>query len=390
MSLFRCGACGSPNVVKDSQTGGLKYNFAKGAIGTIALGVGGAVAGLSNSVVDVYVCPDCGARLSSPMEETLKNAIDLATLDLNARENLQIWGVPISWEFIAEKYKNIEKGPADKRAQERAMEKKRGRERYQEVMEFGAKADEEFLSSNIDDLQKLWEIENSKNAKAKADYEAVLLQQVEEAYEQEKKDIAKKKAQKLDELPRQIETLQTDIANLNKELSSLGIFKISEKNRIKSEILNKQETITSSTSELENLDEDTESLLYDAKCEYEKKKAAARSEAFRKYPITSSPQQKLKRIEFVNSIKARAYAYFMGTAEAMQYIFYLLEQTGEPLYMMDGKFIEADGSELFFEGGQVYQKIKMWFRQATKENLIVTEIVGKEYSPECFYIYNLA
>ena len=46
MALYRCAACGSPNVVTDTQIGGLKYDYLKGAVGTAILGAGGAAAGL--------------------------------------------------------------------------------------------------------------------------------------------------------------------------------------------------------------------------------------------------------------------------------------------------------------------------------------------------------
>ena len=45
MALYRCAACGSPNVVTDTQIGGLKYDYLKGAVGTAILGAGGAAAG---------------------------------------------------------------------------------------------------------------------------------------------------------------------------------------------------------------------------------------------------------------------------------------------------------------------------------------------------------
>ena len=44
VALYRCAACGSPNVVTDIQKEG--YDYVKGAIGTVVLGAGGAVAGL--------------------------------------------------------------------------------------------------------------------------------------------------------------------------------------------------------------------------------------------------------------------------------------------------------------------------------------------------------
>ena len=48
MALYRCAACGSLNVVTDTQIGGLKYDYLKGAVGTAILGAGGAAAGMKN------------------------------------------------------------------------------------------------------------------------------------------------------------------------------------------------------------------------------------------------------------------------------------------------------------------------------------------------------
>lgn len=48
MGLYRCAACGSPNVMIDTQAGGIKYNYLKGAVGTVLLGVGGAAAGIGS------------------------------------------------------------------------------------------------------------------------------------------------------------------------------------------------------------------------------------------------------------------------------------------------------------------------------------------------------
>ena len=45
MGIYRCAACGSPNVMTDTQANGVNYNYLKGAVGTVLLGVGGAAAG---------------------------------------------------------------------------------------------------------------------------------------------------------------------------------------------------------------------------------------------------------------------------------------------------------------------------------------------------------
>ena len=68
MALYRCAACGSPNVATDTQTGGISYNYKKGVVGTVVLGAGGAVAGIENKNQTIYKCADCGMVLSYPMD----------------------------------------------------------------------------------------------------------------------------------------------------------------------------------------------------------------------------------------------------------------------------------------------------------------------------------
>ncbi len=110
---YRCASCGSPNVVKDTQTGGVKYNYLKGAIGTVALGVGGAVAGITSDTQEVFKCPDCGLTLTYSLGEPWKSLIDLGNSSIEARKNLKYDGIPVEWKFLKEKYPNIEEGTAD-------------------------------------------------------------------------------------------------------------------------------------------------------------------------------------------------------------------------------------------------------------------------------------
>ena len=106
MSLYRCAACGSPNVVTDTQKEG--YNYVKGAIGTVVLGAGGAVAGINGKTKQVYKCPDCGLTLNEPMSFEIKTLIDIGVASESAREKLEINGNKIEWESLISKYKNIE------------------------------------------------------------------------------------------------------------------------------------------------------------------------------------------------------------------------------------------------------------------------------------------
>lgn len=53
MALYRCAACGSPNVVTASENGGFSYS--KGIAGAIVFGAPGAVAGINGKTKQVYL-----------------------------------------------------------------------------------------------------------------------------------------------------------------------------------------------------------------------------------------------------------------------------------------------------------------------------------------------
>lgn len=93
------------NVVTDTQIGGLKYDYLKGAVGTAILGAGGAAAGMKNQQQQVFKCPDCGMTLSYAMPEEIKQVIDLGVMSLNARAHLKLRGSPIEWEYLTSKFK---------------------------------------------------------------------------------------------------------------------------------------------------------------------------------------------------------------------------------------------------------------------------------------------
>ena len=87
MALHRCAACGSPNVVTDTQNDGVKYNYVKGAVGTVLLGAGGAAAGIQSDNKQVFKCPDCGLTLNEPMAFEIKTLIDMGVMSAEARKN---------------------------------------------------------------------------------------------------------------------------------------------------------------------------------------------------------------------------------------------------------------------------------------------------------------
>lgn len=128
MGLYRCSACGSPNVITDTTTEG--YDYVKGAIGTAVLGVGGAVAGMNGKRKTVYKCPDCGLTMSSPMPDEMKLLIDIGVYSLKARDNLQLLGQKIEWDFLVSRFKNIESGRADRELQELNARKEAERTAY--------------------------------------------------------------------------------------------------------------------------------------------------------------------------------------------------------------------------------------------------------------------
>ena len=121
MSLYRCAACGSPNVMPDTQAGGVGYNYLKGTIGTVVLGAGGGAAGIESKREQIYRCPDCGLTLSYPMEPSMKALIDMGVVSMDVRKNMRAtYG--ITWEALKSQYKNIESGYADDVALNNAQE----------------------------------------------------------------------------------------------------------------------------------------------------------------------------------------------------------------------------------------------------------------------------
>ena len=156
MSLYRCAACGSPNVVTDTQTGGIKYNYVKGAISTVALGVGGAAAGITNETQRVFKCPDCGITLTYAMPQDMKNLIDIGVMSADARNKLSYSGIPITWDFLLSKYKNIESGLGDQIAKKEADTKRLKALRGIEILKSKGTATREVFDASVDQM-KLFE-----------------------------------------------------------------------------------------------------------------------------------------------------------------------------------------------------------------------------------------
>ena len=156
MSLFRCAACGSKNVSTDIQTAGIKYDYVKGAVGTVLLGAGGAAAGITSKEQRVYKCSDCGVTLTYPMPEELKRIIDEGVEFADRREHLSFQGSLMPWEVIKRNYKNIEFGNADKELEEKNERSKSRAAKGIEVLKTKGTATKEEFENSIQTIHRLF------------------------------------------------------------------------------------------------------------------------------------------------------------------------------------------------------------------------------------------
>ena len=139
MALHRCAVCGSPNVVTDTQTGGVSFNYKKGIVGTVVLGAGGAVAGIESKSQQIFKCQDCGNTLTYEMPESLRNAIDRGLISEDARSFLYADGYgQLSWSVLKKQYKNIEEGFADRLIADRENRRREG------LLSYATASQEEF------------------------------------------------------------------------------------------------------------------------------------------------------------------------------------------------------------------------------------------------------
>ena len=113
MSLYRCAACGSPNVVKHEEKDGFSYK--KAIAGTVVFGAIGAVAGIDGKTKEVYNCPDCGASLPEPMDSITQAKIDSVMI---APDTL----VPMVFPDMYERYAYLRNEHEQKRAIQNAEE----------------------------------------------------------------------------------------------------------------------------------------------------------------------------------------------------------------------------------------------------------------------------
>ena len=249
MSLYRCAACGSPNVVTDTQNQG--YNYLKGAVGTAILGAGGAAAGINGKKATVYKCPDCGLTMNEPMAAEIKVLIDMGVRSYDARKNLLLRGVPIDWSILKNKYKNIESGSADAKADSvdaqlafdyTSDEGKAFLDQYRALVES--------LAEELYQKQSAWETEQ------------------EEKYRKQLIELSERR----ETLLTRQEQLKEAFTQNTEKLSALGFLKFADKRKINQELEKIREEGVRNEAELEKIDKDEKSAQSSLET-YESKKS---------------------------------------------------------------------------------------------------------------------
>lgn len=320
MSLYRCAACGSPNVIAEKENGG--YSYTKGAIGTVVLGVGGAVAGINGKTKQVFKCPDCGLTLNEPMVFELQNLIDIGVSSSYARKNLVLQGTKISWEFLKNKYKNIENGFADE-------EIKLREEHPSTIKESASQAARIIADSIIEDYQRfqaeLTQLENSKEN----------MEEMQSVWEQTAKDIleARQKAyseaeeaeqksyncavikaeadidKEISDLAEKYKQLEIKTKQLQEEFSSLGFFKGKRKKEINGLLQQKNTEMNSNKAKQSELFTKRSNVGIDLQKEMNRNVAKQKKEINKKYPLTESPaetkEKLLKKQAYLNAIREK-------------------------------------------------------------------------------------
>ena len=143
----------------DTQYNGVGYDYLRGAVGTVVLGVGGAAAGIKSQNTQMYKCTECGITLSYAMPQNIKLAIDMGVVNESVRNDLEIDGVPISWDSLKRRYKNIEEGMADEMRKQREQREQSAKEKMTSLLLSYATASKEEFDNAIDvvvDYGKKW------------------------------------------------------------------------------------------------------------------------------------------------------------------------------------------------------------------------------------------
>ena len=308
MALYRCAACGSPNVMKDIHSDGISYNYKKGIVGAAILGTGGAVAGLESKTSFVFKCPDCGITLTYPMAQEIKVIIDAGVNDLLSR-NISLF----SWSDLTEKYPNIESGRADLEIE---LHNQRAAN-YTEYLKEISKEVLEDIQTTLSEISIL-DTPEDKTTELQATWENLSKQIIADRQKEYKPKEEEALVAQQKELSNITQTIQSNIAKLqtsnqqlsdekgklNAELGTLGLFKGKRKNEIKDRLRIIDCIIQSNNTNIEN----ENSSLASAKKDIEEKTASRISLEHhaidQKYPMPKNPlehkQHLLKLKKFIS------------------------------------------------------------------------------------------
>ncbi len=310
MSLYRCAACGSPNVIMDTQNGGVSYNYVKGTLGTVILGTGGAVAGIETKQQEVFKCPDCGLSLTYTMPENMRLAIDMCVLSFEARTKLKDFGIPVSWEFLRQKYKNIESGVGDERQKIETQLNRFERDKSLTAEEFDAAiviieryndllqiiSTPEPAEGDLEIMQKEWEstakwIENVRKTELEQNTSSLIA-----AKEAAIAQLEQERTENTTILHEQLSEQRTALSCAELELSELGVFSISKKKELKTYIQKLTTSIISLEKESDELDSYYGERIEEEKNKYDRKVAEITSQIISNNQIPEDPLRKQARI----------------------------------------------------------------------------------------------
>lgn len=329
MALYRCAACGSPNVVTDTQQQG--YDYVKGAIGTVVLGVGGAAAGINGKTKRVYKCPDCGLTLNDPMPFEIKTLIDIGVMSPASRKNLKLGDVPIDWEVFTRKYKNIEQTTAgDSIAENTVTPSSQKQEEPVEITE------ENKRNSVIYKVALVKYIEACK--KWSDDYIDMLDKRKEyfdSLWDAERENLQKQIANKRDAKVKEHTTKREQYAKEKQEaeatLSTLGMFQFGVKRDIKQRISQLTDLMSQEDVFLRDAQNEYTTEMDNVKSRLRESSGRLHAEANTKYPIPLKPQKPGGMIEFLENGQSAPAENFVFAYDK-EAVFRYVEKEGKVSY----------------------------------------------------------
>ena len=329
MALYRCAACGSPNVVTDTQKEG--YSYVKGAIGTVVLGVGGAAAGINGKTKTVYKCPDCGLTLNYSMPFEIKALIDMGVSVPSSRPRLNLNGIPIDWKSFTSKYRNIEKdtvGAADAASTNIAS--------TSESVAPALPAEEVALYKIIYKVAKAnyvskcvqW-VEECKAIRKHRD--ALVNQLLEEGKSKLLAEITATRDAQLAEHNQKKQQYVDEKSAAESKLSTLGLFQFGEKSDTKKRIAELTRLILQEYDALKAVNAVYEQDAEDAETSIEQQRPELQQHIAAQNPLPSKPQ-KLKGMLAFTENGGKTSAQDFVTQSSIEEIFRFIEEKGFATY----------------------------------------------------------